>query len=137
MKTPPPDFLTRLESLMERATKGPVIARPEYGARNSEDWEIAPDKQGKFGVPSEIARFWNYEDANEANAELYTFLANHAPAIAEVVRGMECIAKQKLPDELHGDMKDGADYEGAYEIIVGIARNALAALNAGKMEDDA
>lgn len=40
-------------------------------------------------------------------------------------RVLEQIAEQKLPDEMTEDEQDSADYEGAYEAIVKLARYIL------------
>lgn len=132
----PNDFLTRLESLMERATKGP--------------WQcIAINKT--VWVDDEHSRpiiHWSGFDASACdyaesvrNAELIALIRNHAPAIAEVVRAVQPVVKGFTlqicdavdDDELRGVRKQSIVL--SLNEIRAILR-ALAALNAGKMEGE-
>jgi hypothetical protein len=80
----------KLKKLEAKATKGPWKARPEYGCRNPEDWEVAPDIKTEIGVTTELLRTWNYEkNFNKANAELIAYLRNHAQDFIRLMEAAE------------------------------------------------
>jgi hypothetical protein len=83
-------FANKLKALRNKATPGPWVSRPEFGARDSEDWEVAPAGHvTSYSAPSELARFWNYEGKNKHNADLITYLVNHAEELEALVRAVD------------------------------------------------
>jgi hypothetical protein len=83
-------FADKLKALREKATPGKWVSRPEFGARDSEDWEIAPaGPVTSYSAPAEMARFWNYEGKNKHNADLITHLVNRAEELEALVRAAE------------------------------------------------
>lgn len=131
----PPKFLPALESLMERATK-----RPWSLCEHSwSDTSIIGSGNRKVCTMSiaDIAT----EDTQEleekwmaADAELIALLANHAPAIARLVRA----AEDALLAINMGLGQTDAEYEDAVKQAIkarDAVTQALAALNAGNAED--
>lgn len=83
--TQPDDFATRLEGLIQRATKGPW--RAERHGHLMEIMESSSD------IPVIAWPGFDGNDRtdkdNEGNAELITYLRNNAPAIARLCRAAE------------------------------------------------
>lgn len=52
----------------------------------------------------------------------------------DLIEALQDIARQRLTSEMDDDQAEHADYEGAYDIIVGIARKALTLHDRGEKE---